>query len=633
MCGLAGTLSPTEPAEFDVTRMMVDSLIHRGPDDEGYYHDGPVALGFRRLSIIDIEGGHQPLSTPDGRHTIVFNGEIYNYLDLRAELSADHGVDFVTSSDTEVVLHAYVMWGERAMSRLHGMFALAVWDAAQRRLFLARDRLGKKPLYLADTGDTLIFASELKSLLQHPGCLTQVDATRVPALLAYRYIPRHETLFAGVTALPPGTFAHVTPEDRTVVPRPYWNVRFAERGHPGIVADPSAAAAQVRELLSDAVRRRMVADVPVGAFLSGGLDSSLIVALMAEHASDRIDTYAVGFDGGVSETREARLVADRFGTDHHELVVSADTLMEAIPRTLWARESPISEPSDIPLGLLAKLARERVTVVLSGEGSDELFGGYPKYVFEARFGAAARSLPRGLLAGVDRIVGDRFARGRTVIRSALARDPLERYCRWFGAFDVDERARLLPPALRDIDAHAEVRDDLAGQALESDLDAMMYLDTRHWLPANLLLRADRMTMGHSLELRCPFLEHRLVEFAAQQLDPRMKVRGFAGKWILKEMARELLPPEIVQRRKWGFIVPISAWFRGPMQEVLRTTLLSPAAGRRGLVERSAVRALVDDHVEGRSDHGKQLWLLFQLELWHLMFIDGTLLPEHELTRS
>jgi len=630
MCGIVGILQTDgTPANADLLRPMMDAIVHRGPDDEGVFEDGPVALGFRRLSIIDLACGHQPLTTADGRYTIVFNGEVYNYREVREVLQHDHGREFLTNSDTEVIVNAVAQWGEGALPRLNGMFAFAVWDTVERRLFLARDRLGKKPLHFVRTGNALIYASETKSLLAHPDVPRDVDTSRIPTFVTYRYLPGVETLFRGIEVLQPACSMTATPGGEVSLPRRWWDYEF--KGRAAQDAKEEVLVEELRELLTDAVRLRMIADVPFGAFLSGGLDSSLIVALMSQLHPEPLKTFSIGFDTGFSETNHARTVAQKFNTHHHELVVSSDDLMHAIPAALHARECPISEPSDIPIFLLSELARKKVTVVLSGEGSDEIFAGYPKYAFENRFGWM-RSLPPALLATVARKLPARLRGPQLALECMSAPDKLESYACWFGAFGAAGREHLLAPQYSSTNVHQFSELALVGRDdFSSRVEEMLYLDTRHWLPANLLLRGDRMTMAHSLELRCPFMDYRLVEFAARRVPLRNKVRGSSGKHLLKKLAERYLPHDIVHRNKWGFKVPVSEWFRGPMAGVLRDTLFSPRALQRGYFQQSYLRHLVDDHTTARADHGKQLWILFQLELWHLMFIDHVLSPHDSLT--
>jgi asparagine synthase (glutamine-hydrolysing) len=665
MCGIAGILHlDGQSASRGTLLAMSAAMAHRGPDDDGLHLDGPLGLAFRRLAILDLSPlGHQPMATPDGRHVIIYNGEIYNHADLRARLEAEGAAPaggWRSGSDTETLLQACIAWGaEQACRATNGMFAFAWWDGATGRLTLARDRFGKKPLFLAHRGTHLAFASELRAL-REAADINAVDRRRLSAFFCYRFVPKFETLLDGVEPLPPGTLieldASAGPGVPLPSPRPYFDYDFSPRARdPGgqaaapvvPLSDERQAATRLHELLEDAVRLRLLSDVPFGAFLSGGLDSSLVVALMARLHPEPIKTYSVGFDTGFSEAGHAAQVARHLRTDHHELTVGASDLLRAIPTALWARETPISEPSDIPIFLLARLAREKVTVVLSGEGADEAFGGYPKYAaLAAADGAAARALlalpgARGLLGAIARAAPASLRRVQTMLEAFSLSDRFEHHAAWFGAFQAAERRALLSDALlaeSDAYAHAAAEEVMAGRksrsgAFPSPVEEALYLDTRLWLPANLLLRGDRMTMAHSLELRCPFLDWRVVDFAARQLPRWMKVRGGEGKRILKMVAEGPagLPPEIVHRPKWGFKVPVSAWFRGPaLGPPLRAALLSGPALARGWYHEAALRRLIEDHAAGRADNGRKLWILFQLELWHRMFVDRTLAPGDEL---
>lgn len=624
MCGIAGifSLKGASP-QREVLSRMARAMQHRGPDDEGFHVDGPLGFAFRRLSIIDVGGGHQPLTSTDGRYTIVFNGEIYNFQPIREELET-FGAEFRTNSDTEVIVNAYAQWGSAALSRFNGMFALAIWDKLEHRLFLARDRFGKKPLHFARAGDEFVFASEIKTLFQHPAVPRAVDRARIPQLLAYRYVPGAETLFRGIEVLPAAHHLTIGRESNPD-PMPYWDYDFSPTNSADLIRDPRQAEARLEELLLDSTRLRMISEVPFGAFLSGGIDSSVVVAMMSRLHPEPLKTFSVGFETGFSEASHARQVADLFKTDHHEVTVTSDDLMRSIPAALNARESPISEPSDIPIFLLSKLARSKVTVVLSGEGSDEIFAGYPKYAFEKRLGTWLGSA-RVFAGWSARKLPYRMRRAQLAMECISLPDKFDRHACWFGGFDPSDRDALLSPELRNAtgEIHAFARAALDGRNFPSAMEEMLYLDTRHWLPANLLLRGDRMTMANSLELRCPFLDYRLVEFAARDLPAGQKVHGFSGKWLLKCLAEKLLPREIVHRKKWGFKVPIGGWFRGPLRQTLADVLLSPEALARGYFNEMRLKGIIELHASGRMNLEKQLWILFQLELWHRMFIDRTL---------
>jgi asparagine synthase (glutamine-hydrolysing) len=622
MCGIVGILARhgKMPASGVLLRMM-DAMRHRGPDDSGSFFDGEVALGFRRLSIIDLSGGHQPLSTSCGRYTIVFNGEIYNYRELREELVRDYGVSFRTASDTEVVVNAVKHWGTDALSRFNGMYAFAIWDAHERSLTLARDRIGKKPLFYSVSQHGIVFASEVKSLLEHPDVPRGLDTSRLPIFLTYRYLPGDETLFASVHCLPAGTWTRVSAADVQITPRTYWDFSFRNT-----VRDP-AVPRDLEILLDDAVHRRMIADVPLGLFLSGGLDSSVILALMARHSSAPVKTYSIAFDTGFNEAEFAREVATLFQADHTAVRFGAEDLLQNLGTALWARETPVTEPSDIPIMLLARAARRDVTVVLSGEGSDEIFGGYLKYGAEAEIDRWSSLTPRGVLGVAARLMPYRMRGLQLAFECASEPDRMERYAAWFGGFRGLERQLLLGSNLARMPVHAFSQAVLEHKMFPGVVEQMMYLDLKHWLPANLLLRADRMTMANGLELRCPFLDYRLVEFAALRVARTDKVAFNNGKLVLKELARKWLPDSIIDRRKWGFKVPIADWLRVELLPLLRKCLLAPNSPLADLLDTAAVAKLIDEHASVKKNHEKQLWILLQLQLWHAMFIERSLHPD------
>jgi asparagine synthase (glutamine-hydrolysing) len=621
MCGIVGILARhgNSPDSAVLSRMM-DAIRHRGPDDSGSFHDGELALGFRRLSIIDLAGGHQPLQSSCGRFTIVFNGEIYNYRELREELIRNYRATFRTVSDTEVVVNAVKHWGADALPRLNGMFAFAIWDAHERSLLLARDRIGKKPLFYNASQHGVVFASEVKSLLEHPDIPRAMDTSRLPIFLAYRYLPGDETLFEGVHCLPAGAWARISAADVRVEPHSYWDLPFRK-----VEPDPTAPR-ELETLLDDAVHRRMIADVPLGLFLSGGLDSSVILAMMARHSPAPIRTFSIAFDTGFSEAKFAHEVATLFQADHTEVQFGARDLLESLGTALWARETPVTEPSDIPIMLLAQTARKHVTVVLSGEGSDEIFGGYLKYGAEAWIDRWLALVPHSVLGTVARCMPYHMRGLQLALECASESDRLERYAAWFGGFRAPERAYLLRQDLARMPVHGFSEAALIHKTFPGVVEQMMYLDLKHWLPANLLLRADRMTMASGLELRCPFLDYRIVEFAAQRLATAEKVALNNGKLMLKSLARQWLPASIVDRPKWGFKVPIAQWLRGELMPLLRQRLLASTSPLSHLLDAAAIAKLIDEHAAGQKNHEKQLWILLQLELWYAMFIERSLHP-------
>lgn len=618
MCGIAGWIedAATSPGE-DVAKAMSDAIPYRGPDGDGWHLTGTrdnrktIGLVHRRLAIIDLEGGVQPMHDADGRLTLVFNGEIYNFRELRAELEAE-GHAFRTNSDTEVLLQAYLEWGPGCVRRFRGMFAFALWDAAAERLVLARDPFGKKPLYLYEDGRRLIFGSEVKTILVHPDVPRELDRASVLDYLAYRYVPGPHTLFKGIRKLRPGSFAvwqggalsetaYFTPPDATERPTD---------------VQPDDPVAAFTAELDEAVRVRMVSDVPFGAFLSGGIDSSAIVALMSRHSDLPINTFSVGFkEETYSELGHAKLIAGAFKTNHTELVVSADELMGFLPDLIERRDAPVAEPSDIPIYLLSREARKSVKMVLTGEGSDEILAGYPKHRFEhlaARYqGLVPDALHKGLIEPLVRALPYRFRRIKTLAANFGLRDPHERYPRWFGAQSFGERDALVAVAEKPRPAppYAFAADD--GQ---SPLRKLLHFDQTSWLPDNLLERGDRMTMAASIEARMPFMDTKLAAFVAG-LDDSDRLRGGEQKRLLRRAMRGVLPETILTRPKVGFRVPVNAWFRTSMRGWLADLLTGPDSRTRALYRRAELDRVLAEHADGRQNHEKLLWTLANLELF------------------
>ena len=614
MCGIAGWVAkPGAPLGDETMARMLEAIAHRGPDDEGTraFRDGAtgwrVALGHRRLAIIDPNGAQQPMCDAGAGLALIFNGEIYNFRELRKELSSA-GYAFKRDSDTEVLLRAYQHWGPGLVEHLRGQFAFALWDAQAGRLLLARDRYGEKPIYLAECAHGLVFASEIKALRCVPGLASGVDLGAVWDYLAYRYVPGPKTLFAGVRKLMPGTIGIW--EQGGFRETRYWSPPDQK----ALVAKPSSGE-ELEGFLShmeDAVRLQMVSDVPFGAFLSGGIDSSTVVALMSRHNS-KVRTFSVGFgDARYSELEYAGEVARHFGTAHHELRVDPANMMELLPSLVAYRDAPVSEPSDIPIYMLAREASRTVKMVLTGEGSDEILGGYPKHVAE-RFSGDWQRIPgfvrRGLVEPLVRSLPYRFRRAKTAIATLNIEDRDERYARWFGALDRNERARLSVLRMNGFDT-------LEKPAKEnSALRSILYFDQTSWLPDNLLERGDRMTMAASIEGRVPFLDHKLAEYVSG-LPDEYRVRGLRTKWILREAARKLLPRRILERPKVGFRVPVNEWFRGPMRDFVSDHLLSKGSLTRRYYDPPVLDRVVSEHLQGRQNHEKLLWTLLNLEIWH-----------------
>jgi asparagine synthase (glutamine-hydrolysing) len=621
MCGIAGWVTGSEhpPGERAMAGVLA-RIAHRGPDGEGVRafrsragHE--VVLGHRRLAIIDPEGARQPMCDDAAGLALTFNGEIYNFRELRAELEKD-GYRFQRDSDTEVLLRAYQRWDTAVVERLRGQFAFAIWDARKDRLVLARDRFGEKPLFLHEAARGLHFASEIKALLAIPGLKSGVDLRGVWECLAYRYVPGPRTLFDGIRKLPPATVA-VWQEGRLTESR-YWKAPDSRPLKKNSVRKEEAVRSFLNQL-DETVRMEMVSDVPFGAFLSGGLDSSTIVGLMSRH-NGRVKTFSVGFaEGRYSELPYAAEVARHFATEHHEIVVSEHDLIERLPALVQFRDAPVSEPSDIPIYMLACEARKSVKMVLTGEGSDELLGGYPKHVVE-RFAHGYQRLPHALR---NRLIGPLaqalpygFRRVKTAVANLNIDDWRERYVRWFGALSKDERQRL---SLLRLNGHPVLEaPPFDVEAGNSALRRILYFDQTSWLPDNLLERGDRMTMAASIEARVPFLEHRLAEHVST-LPDGLRVRGLRTKWILREAARSLIPRRILERPKVGFRVPVNEWFRGKMRGYLLDHLKGGASLTRAYYDARALDAVLDDHLNGRHNHEKLLWTLLNLEIWHRQY--------------
>jgi len=625
MCGIAGLAAPGGLRAEDVGPLIA-TLTHRGPDAFGAWSDGRCALGHRRLAIIDLsDAGRQPLASADASIQVVFNGEIYNYLEVREEL-ASRGHRFHTGTDTEVIVEGYRAWGPDVALHLDGMFAFGIWDAPARRLLLARDRVGKKPLYYARQGDRLVFASELQAILADRSIPRTVDRHAIDAYLSWGYVPPPRTAFEGICKLPPahrmvvdvGSAALTTTIDR------YWSLSYLPKAQMCF----EDAVVELRAHLERAVRARLMSDVPLGAFLSGGIDSSIVVGLMARASARPVPTFSIGFsDVRFNELPHARAIAARWGTDHHEFIVQPDALA-VLPELVRHHGEPFADSSSIPTYYLSRLSRQHVTVALSGDGGDESFAGYDRYralqaaarlqrVPGAGHGAAALSR---LLPDSD----DPFNRVRRVKRflgAASLPTPL-RYSRWLQYFPAERKAALYSDEMRAAVATAHSDALLASYfARELDVvDAAMAADVENYLPQDLMAKVDIASMANSLEVRAPLLDHRLMEFAAR-LPVRYKLSGQTSKRVLKAACADLLPPEIAARSKMGFGVPIGAWFRGSLKDFLYDTLCGGPALSRGLFAGAAVRALVDDHVHGGHDHAHPIWNLLMLELWHREFID------------
>lgn len=622
MCGIAGLFHTETPKPVDPARVerMCDAMVHRGPDGSGVWTAPGVGLGHRRLSIIDLEGSPQPMHSADGRAVIVFNGEIYNFRALRHELE-QAGARFRTDGDTEVILAAWQRWGVDCLSRLDGMFAFAIYDLDTRQLFLARDRFGVKPLHLAKLSDgSLAFASELKGLLAHPLLRRRVDPRALDAYLAWGYVPDTHCILSGVEKLPAGHFMLLEHGKPVQSPRQWWDVDFTER-EKGSEADLSA---KLVHLMRDAVQSRMVADVPLGAFLSGGVDSSSVVALMSEASSEPVRTCSIGFDvDAVDETTFARQIAQKFGTDHRARTVGRDDF-GAIDQLAAMFDEPFADASALPTWRVCQLAREHVTVALSGDGADEAFAGYRRQVFHHNEERVRSLLPAGLRGPLFGTLGKVWPkadwapqplRAKSTLL-ALAESGEEGYARGLSATSWEQRAGLYSDAFaRQLGGH-RAEDELIALMREaparSGLDRAQYADLKFWMPGDILTKVDRTSMAVSLEAREPLLDHRLVEFAAR-LPERLRVKGGTGKHLLKRCMERYLPDDILYRPKQGFVTPIAEWLRGPLAGEAHAIATSPTLGQTGYFDTGSLRKLADAHIAGRSDNSRVLWQLLMLE--------------------
>ena len=631
MCGICGVfnLQSGEPVSRDLIAQMTDLISHRGPDESGMYLNGPVGLGSTRLSIIDLSNGHQPMSNETGDVWIVFNGEIWNYKALRKEF-LEKGHRFRTNSDTETIIHAYEEYGVDCIAHLHGMFGLAIWDVTRRRLLLARDRVGKKPLYYTRVDGNLVFASEIKSLLCHPQVKRRADVQALADFLSVRYVPGPATLFANISKVLPGHL--ILFENGEIKEHCYWDFTFGKtEDHP--VEDYIQG---IRQHINRAVEERLMADVPLGAMLSGGVDSSIITGIMSQLMNEPVKTFAVGFDvPGYSELPYARLVAQHFGTEHHDLIVKCSDLSAYWPLLTWHRDEPVSEPSDIGVYLVSKLAKQYVKVVLSGEGGDELFAGYPKYIVDwlARYYQILPAPMRDQLISplLERLPYN--MRKLKMTARALSQPAPERWMNWFGVFNGQLKNNLLSASTKasvDNDSSQAFRRWLEKNPQRDDLSSMLYLDTKIWLPDNLLMKGDKMTMAASLESRIPLLDYKLIEFAAS-IPSHIKVKPFKTKYLLKRAYADFLPESILTRKKMGFNVPISNWFRGEQRNLITRLLLSERARSRGFLSNEFVASLLSDHLEGRTQYGNQLFILASLELWFRVFIDNNRLEYPQMS--
>ncbi|MCA1682461.1 MAG: asparagine synthase (glutamine-hydrolyzing) [Actinobacteria bacterium] len=624
MCGIAGQVRAGRAVRADLVHRMCAAIEHRGPDARGVHIDGRVGLGIQRLRVIDLETGDQPIFNEDRSIVVVLNGEIYNFRELRDRLQR-RGHVFTTRSDTEVIVHLYEEEGRECVSSLHGMFAFALWDENRQELLLARDRVGKKPLFYSHLDGDLSFASELPALMQNEEIPRTLDHRALDCYYAYQYVPAPLSVFEAARKLPPASILRLR-EGRISIER-YWRLDYTHKRRVDSMGD---LRAEIRSRLETAVRRRLVSDVPLGVFLSGGVDSSAVVAAMARLTTD-IKTFSIGFaDTAFNELPHARRVAEQFGTDHHEFVV-VPSAIEILPQLVRHYGEPFADDSAIPSFYLSRLAREHVTVALNGDGGDESFAGYNRYaanVYAARLDRLPLAVRRlaaasaGRLPSSSRSAGTRDRLKRLAL--ALPLTPPDRYACYMSTFTPEQRARLYSDEYRE-----QIGDSLASEIMRTGwgepdgkhvLDALLNADVETFLPGDLLVKMDIASMAHGLEARSPFLDHELMEFAAS-LPAEIKLSGREKKLVLREAVAEWLPQDLLDRPKQGFSVPLARWLREDLREFAHDVLLDPISIDRGYFRRDAVESLLRRHVEGREDCSKRLWTLLFGELWHREFVD------------
>jgi asparagine synthase (glutamine-hydrolysing) len=625
MCGIAGKIDFDGPVDPRPVLAMCEAMEHRGPDERGFHHEGGVALGMQRLAIIDIEGGQQPIFNEDRTVAVVLNGEIYNFNELRSELIR-RGHTFSSHVDTEVLVHLYEDHGESMVDHLRGMFAFAIWDARKRSLFVARDRVGKKPLFWARQGSRFWFCSEIYALLRDPQIRAEPNPDAINAYLAVQYVPHPMSAFKDIHKLPPASTMTVTAGGQSI--NRYWELDYTDKL--AGVPEPELVE-RLRALLDDATRARLISEVPLGAFLSGGVDSSAIVASMAKHMTEPVKTFSIGFaEEDFDEMKYARMAAERYGTDHHEFQVEPHAL-DIMPKLARHYGEPYADPSGIPSFYLAELTKKHVTVALNGDGGDESFAGYSRYravTLAERFdwlpvGLRKRAPAIARLMGDPSLQNSNRARAQRLAR-ALAMDSADRYAMWLSAFDKPMRESLLTPEFRAELSGPTGEDAIVaawrGAKADDVLDNMLAADVGTYLPADLLVKMDIATMAYSVEARSPFLDHNVMEFAAA-LPVEYKLRGGTGKYLLKTAMRGIVPDEILDRPKMGFGVPLVRWFREDLRNLPSEVLLDQRSLDRGYLRRDAVERLIKRHQDGNGDQSLRLWVLLQLEMWHREVVD------------
>ncbi len=627
MCGIAGFISNERIAPVGEREILLERMCkiitHRGPDEQGMIVKDAAALGMRRLSIIDLKTGQQPIFDCTGNLAIVFNGEIYNFLELKKDLEK-RGHRFKTNSDTETIIHAFEEFGTDCLKRLRGMFAFAVYDFQNETLFIARDRVGKKPLFYSKTKyGNFVFGSELKSLIEHGEILREIDFSALDAYLTFGYVPEDFCIFKDVKKLAPGAFLIF--ENGEIKTENYWDFSYQENSE---IKSEVEYTEILREKLKEAVKVRLISEVPLGAFLSGGVDSSAVVGMMAQILETPVKTFSIGFnEDSFNELKFARLAAKHFATEHHEFIVTPD-LVQIIDELVWHFDEPFADSSALPTFMVSKMAREFVTVILSGDGGDELFAGYTRYATDKRRGGLEK-LPRFVRTKILQKLGEKLphgAKGKNYIYNASL-GSVERYIDSISHFGNLKKGELyaagfLEKLNGDIGKGAEIYKQIAGSTLSNNsLDRLLYLDSKTYLPSDILTKVDRMTMANSLEARVPLLDHELIEFV-QTIPAELKLKDFETKYIFKKSLENLVPKEILYREKQGFGVPINEWINLQLKERIHSDLLEKKTLERGYFEEKYIKVLLDEHAKNRRDHSHALWILWMLELWHRRFADN-----------
>ena len=641
MCGICGVYNLSgKPVHSGLISQMTKVLRHRGPDDQGLYTNNSIALGMTRLAIIDLsQAAHQPMSNADGTVWIVYNGEVYNHLQLRKELEAK-GYRYQSQSDTETVLHLYEEYGIACLQYLRGMYAFAIWDTKQHKLFLAIDRLGIKPLYYTQVNGSIIFGSEIKVILQYPEVKREIDFISMDEYLRYSCVPAPRTIFKGIKRLPPAHY--VTVNGTQVEVQSYWDLHF----EPNYSRSETEWVKITREMLTECVEMRLMSDVPLGVLLSGGIDSSSVVALMSQTSTEKVKTFTIGFETagldfrGYDERHDARIIAQRFNTDHHEMIVNPQ-VNDVMPSIIWHFDEPFANVTAIPAYYLSKMTREYVTVALGGVGGDEAFGGYPRYIgarWLKRFFTLPPLLRKRVVTTIERLPEGssdylftnrlkKFFRGMSTTKEKT-------YANWMSFFNGN--LSIYSQGVREQLVANQTIPPLNGQfriasGLEF-LNKLFFVDTKMYLPDNLLTYSDRMSMAHSLELRVPFCDHLIIEFAGT-IPPELKAKGFTLKYILKKVMRDILPHEILHKRKQGFSVPLSHWLRHELRPLASKVLSPHRIKQRGYFDPEVVSKLWTAHFSGKANYANYLWALIVFDLWHTLYIDEVIKSKPSLNLS